>query len=1117
MLRSNGVALSLFIALDLIFGGAPAWAGVPILYSAPAYESPVRGDPDDLLLISGSGLSAADTVVYEAVADTTSTPTPPLSVPTQSGGAQGVADLVSAADAPYSLTVHLPKRMVKDQAYALWVVTPDGQWSTPLLINDARPLWITPDYGYQSASVANLPRVLKVVGRNLQPAECGAATTQVRLVGATTGTTYTLTANNTSNDPVNTTATLERYVAKVALPSAMPADRYSVQVSRDGTSWVPLLGDGQSPPQTFWVKPDPATPPTFSVGDFAGDAAGPCLPDDGVDDTGCILLAIRAAQAAGGGTVVFGPGTWLLSNIGSQWYGQWSDRLGLFASGSCAGYYDTCAVTYFGLFVPPHVNLQGAGATGPSPTIIERGADTGQPGDWPLAQPVFTLQGNSTVSGFKFTDDNNYLSNYANQVLDAGVTLELGATWYFARLYGASLPLAVSSVVVTNNVFDKPYVAIMDGGLPLDHVYITYNTFGGAFNSAIVTGGDESNVVNLSPSPLFPYRGFRWDDTVISYNSFYPSSFQVTDAAYDNGAPGGSGSGATNLNSGRREDFSDNLADGTSIQYFYNPTDPKGWRSAFFWSTGTSQEMTLVSNNTIFCSGDKYGDGEAIVYDGSGTSGGMPVAQPVVSTEPWIDAIGIAGTTVTVQGVVATQLPTTQLTTPVDISANPTPYYQGGFWLQIVQGTGKGQWRKVESVSLGTNAAGSTVTLNVTPAFDVPPDAGSEVVLGRAYWQNATVNNYIDQRKPLCTKANTRDSGGTLSWFASTADSTMEGNQQYDTSGILVRHTYQPQQPGVSPVQPASLGLQAYNEVRNNVVNGAYDWTTNGRLAGIQLGLSATGWFCNDNTCPAPAPPITGFGVSVAGNTVTDANARDADGSVHPPIGAIGSNPGWETGVLDVLGLSIWQLASDTLIFHNTIQGISTTAPGSAGGLPLVGIGVDVAQGSTLTPAVTWRSTLYDNSCSGAHVPVSNFGLATVRYCPLDHTDSCECGGAASVDVGVAATSSAGSVSAGSSVTYTITVTNHDSSTTAVDTNLSLEPSAGVQLVAASFTSSQGSCDSSVSVCLLGSLAAGQSAAVTVSGILPVSGTWPVTFSVTHAEADPVVHNDSVTVSESVL
>jgi hypothetical protein len=35
----------------------PTWAGPPVLNSLPAYESPVSGDPDELLLLSGSGLS----------------------------------------------------------------------------------------------------------------------------------------------------------------------------------------------------------------------------------------------------------------------------------------------------------------------------------------------------------------------------------------------------------------------------------------------------------------------------------------------------------------------------------------------------------------------------------------------------------------------------------------------------------------------------------------------------------------------------------------------------------------------------------------------------------------------------------------------------------------------------------------------------------------------------------------------------------------------------------------------------------------------------------------------------------------------------------------------------
>ncbi len=115
---------------------------------------------------------------------------------------------------------------------------------------------------------------------------------------------------------------------------------------------------------------------------------------------------------------------------------------------------------------------------------------------------------------------------------------------------------------------------------------------------------------------------------------------------------------------------------------------------------------------------------------------------------------------------------------PFSIASNLTPYYQG-FWAQVVAGSGKGQWRKVESVSLGTNAVGSMVTLYVTPAFDVAPDATSAVVLDHAIWQNLIVNNYIDERAPMCTQANQRGGAGTMSWYASTGDSAMEGNQQY--------------------------------------------------------------------------------------------------------------------------------------------------------------------------------------------------------------------------------------------------------------------------------------------------------------------------------------------------
>ena len=1000
MERSNRLSLRLFVGIGSVFFyvilSAPVRGATPSVYAQPAYESPVRGDPDDLLLIPGYGLAATDTVVYEALADTTQPPVHPSSIPRTSTATLGVAELVSAADAPYSLTVHLPAAMTANQSYALWVQAPGGECGSPLLINDARPLWITPDSAYQTAQLANLPRVLKVVGRNLQPASGTTSVTQVRLVGKNAGTTYTLTARNTVNDPGNTTDALQRYVAAVSLPATLAVDDYTVQVSRDGASWVSLLGNGQSPAQTFVVKSDPvATPMLFSVGDpqFADPVTGTCQPDDGIDDTACIISAIRAATLAGGGTVVFGPGVWTMSNPGTWVPGvSYSNRLG---TSRCVAPTETCGVSYYGVLVPVGVNLQGAGSTGTSPTTIERGTGWLNGGN---ALAGFTLQGNNVVSGIAFTDDINYASGFAG-----APELQLGLSWYFARLYSQADPTTVSNITISNNLFVQPYFAISNAGLPADHVYITSNTFGGAYSTAIRLGEDTNDSLNLQSTrtPVYPYQPYRFNDSVIDYNTFYPSSFEQSAAAY-----AGGGSIATQINTSARLDFSNNVADGTATQYLYNPgTDHSGWRAAHFWSTGVNQEMMLVSSNVVTCPGDKYGDGEAISYDGSSVFGGMPDDQPVIASQPWIDPLGIPGTTLTVQGTVVTILVNSNGN--VDISADPSPYYRS-FWAQVVQGTGKGQWRKVESLSIGSNSAGPVVSLNVTPAFDVLPDATSTVVLGHVYWQNATVNNYVDQRTPTCTKANTRSggNGGLLTWYASTADSAMEGNQQYDTNGILVRHVYTPPQSPVQPTDIVGIAQQSMNEVRGNLIDGVYNWSNPvGGQGGVQLGYGATAYYCAGHTCPAAAPPNLGFGVSIAHNTIFEADSKDADGSVHPPIGAIGLNPNWETGPLDEEGMDEWQVSDATLIFQNTLQNISSTVPGSSSSQPHVGIGIDIAQGTTLNPAISWRTTMYANTCSNVDVPVSDFGIGSVRYCPAGMAGTCECSAAANVDVGVSAAS----------------------------------------------------------------------------------------------------------------
>lgn len=1112
--RIAATVLKAFALSWVSFAASRAGSAPPVLFSAPAYESPVRGDPDDLLLLAGYGLAANDTVVYQAVSNTAQLPAHPATVPTTSSASMGLGDIVSAANAPYSLAVHLNSAMVPGQSYALWVLGGDGQWSgRALLINDARPLWITPDSAYATVALAGLPRVLKVVGRNLQGAAGDAGGTQVRLLGKNTGATYVLTANNTSNDPLNTTAALERYVAAVNLPASMTIDTYSVQVRRDGRSWVSLLGNGAGSVQSFTVLADPGALQSVSVGDprFADSVTGPCRPNDGVDDTGCILRALGAAAAVpGGATVSFGPGVWTLSNAGSFQSGlAQTNRLG--APGSCTlKPVHACGVSFDGLVVPPGVNLQGVGAGGSNPTVVERTTA------WPNALPSFTLQGRNQVTGIKFVDDNNYATAPAGAAM-----LQLGVVWYRAHALSANDPTTVSDVVIDHDVFDKPYFAIRSGSLPADHIYIAYNTFGGAWNTAIYLGQDPSEVRNLStatPYPLFPYQTYHFTDAITAYNTFYPSSNSYTGYMGPGNAYDGSGSIASQINTGLRTDFSRNTADGASTQYLYNQTDPRGWRAAFFWSTGANQEMTLVSSNTITCPGDKYGDGEAISFDGSAPLGGTPEAEPVIAARAWVDPQGIRGTTITIQGPLATILP---VAPTVDITSNPTPYYHG-MWLQILKGTGLGQWRKVQSVSVGSNASGPTATVNVTPAFDVAPDASSQVMIEHANWQSAIVSNIVDQRAPTCTKGNVRGGGGIITWYDSAADSAMEGNQQFDTDGIYLNNDYRPTQ--TSPVTPGGAPLESSNEVRHNLINGSYDWSSPKQHgSGIQLGYGAcVGLACGCNkgssSCPTPVPPNLGFGVSIAWNTIIQADGvqpHPGMSNSYTPLGAIGLGANWSTGPLDSAGLTEWELGESTVIFHNTVERVSKTLTGSVPGLAHIGIGVDTTS-SPPTSATAWNTVTYANSCSIVDIPMRDLGIGTTRYCPAGTDSSCECTGAQPpVDVGVTATTSSNVAALGGSVIYVATVTNH-ASLPANGVSLSLAHPAGIRISSMVASSRAGACDLSTDICRLGALAPGQSIQVTASGSATIAGTWSTTFSATHQDPDPNATNNGVTLSTVV-
>jgi hypothetical protein len=863
-----------FLGLLLLFIGAEVMAAPPQLYRQAAYESPVRGDADDLLLLAGYGLAADDTVVYRAVRDAEPLVTP--GVPVHSDAEFGTAPIVSSANVPYSLTIKLPQAVHADQSYALWVHAARGEWSQAVTINDARPLWASPASVYASGSPGSLPRELKVVGRNLQSTP--GHSTRIRLIGPQPFTGTALSDSRSSD-------TMNEYVARVQLPGHLAPGSYRILVNRDGARWIEIRG------QSLEVLPDPPAAAEFSVSDAQ---FGGCRPDDGADDTACIVRAIAAAAHAGGGTVDFGPGTWDLID-GSQ--------PGLVADE--------------GILVPAGVQLRGAGS---DLTRLNRHPE------WNAhaATAGFTLVGHTLVTGFTFRDLQVYRPGD-----HARTYLQLGEDWQrVASDPAASGNAAVTDVIVSRNTFDKPYIAIGVGGLPIDRLLITYNIFG-AYLSDLELTGDQFNAV----------QKFRLDDSVIDYNVFKPSS--ELDLIQKTGTVG------SELGAGHRVDFSGNTADGTSTDYLYAPDDAKGWRAAFFWSPNNNIEEVLVSQNTATCTGDKIGDGEAISLDNNNNTFAFTSVPTVVTAS--------AGT-VTVSAPLAARQHNRDV---------PASYYIDHY-VQIVSGPGLGQVRKITGYS--TDAITHRTTLRVAPEWDVLPLAGqTRMAIGREYWQLYVLDNHIDNRQPLCQKSNrSRPVAGVIALWAQSADSVIAGNRQYDSAGIFVQQVY------VTPEHPcADCTMQGYFhsflEIRANVIDGEYDWTTDCSTSGIAIGMGAATW-------ESVPPPTVGFGVSISHNTIRHADAQYG--------GAIAQLDSWSAGPAPYR----WPLSDNLLIHHNSIANIdgARSMPVCGKSRPRIGIAFP-------DPAIAWRTVLYANSCKNVSMPVGRGGIDTVKVCPSTAPDSCEC------------------------------------------------------------------------------------------------------------------------------
>jgi len=211
-----------------------------------------------------------------------------------------------------------------------------------------------------------------------------------------------------------TVAQISRYMAEAQLPDRMQPGRYRVEISRDATSWVSVPSDDQGVAQYFTVSDDPPEAERYPVDD---PKFGGCRADDGRDATACIVRAIAAARAHGGGSVVFGPGKWSMNDS------------------SVPG-----VRPYDGILVPEKVDLIGAG---PGLSILQRGTTWGSdPFGNPTQLAAFSLLGNNRIEGITFRDQRVYSSprHYP----------------YMAMLQIGTNTSPVSNVSITHNVFDRP-------------------------------------------------------------------------------------------------------------------------------------------------------------------------------------------------------------------------------------------------------------------------------------------------------------------------------------------------------------------------------------------------------------------------------------------------------------------------------------------------------------------------------------------------------------------------------------------------------------------------------------------------------------------------------------
>ncbi len=663
------------------------------------------------------------------------------------------------------------------------------------------------------------------------------------------------------------------------------------------------------PQQKLQILDNPASIPSFDLGDAR---FGGCRPDDGQDDRDCLAKALGAAHRAGGGIVEVSRGTW-----------------DVFPSSTPAEFDSE-------LVMGPRVQLRGAGPE--STQILWRDSPRS-----PDMGALLLLEGNNSVSGLQFQDQRRFDARGRSRPV-----IQLGHDWRDPRVRGGQLPNVVRDIVITGNRFGHVGEAIANASLPIERLFVTRNFF-----SAYAAD------IEMPGSFLTFENPFRVDDSVIRWNTFVPGDY--VDPKVRQGVL------ATELGASHRLDFSSNLADGSSRAGLQDLEKQPGWRAGFFWDVANNIEQMLLADNVIRCPGDKSGDGEAVSFDNNGITEAYSGVQTVDLAG--FDDLVIGRLPVEPRGASAEQShPLPGPSVSADRSGQPYLPAYVGYWIQVVRGPGIGQTRKITHVSW--DAASSRALFRVYPAWDVIPVAGQTgVIVTRQYWQVYVVANLINQSAPTCTKSNLNNPrGGLISLYAPTIDSTVQSNRQYDTDGIAVAHAYNVNTPSC-PQCPTSATFQTALDIRGNVIEGEYDWSSDCSDSGVRAVFGAA-------PTPEAPPPVTGFGVQFSHNVV-----EHADG-LHG--GAINIVPTWFTGPQP----RTWRLIDNLIIAHNTLRDINGPAPANRcdrrqRGRPAINI-----EG----PGNVFGTVFYNNVCERVGSILADTGRDTMRICSHEGAGTCECG-----------------------------------------------------------------------------------------------------------------------------